>query len=40
LVILTRVGLWQQTLVSDHIIQSFAWALGAAFLLETLASFT
>jgi hypothetical protein len=40
LVILARVGLWQQALVSDGLIRVFAWALAAVFLLETLAAFT
>ena len=40
LVVLARVGLWQQAFVSDRMIRFFAWALAAAFLLETLAAFT
>jgi hypothetical protein len=40
LVVLARVGLWQQAFVSDHVIRFFAWALAAVFLLETLAAFT
>ena len=40
LVVLARVGLWQQTLVSDRMIRLFAWALAAVFLFETLAGFT
>jgi hypothetical protein len=40
LVVLARVGLWQQTLVSDRVIRVLAWALAAIFLLETLAGFT
>jgi hypothetical protein len=40
LVVLARVGLWQQTLVSDRVIRILAWALAAIFLLETLAAFT
>jgi hypothetical protein len=40
LVVLARVGLWQQTFVSDWMIRFFAWALAAVFLLETLAAFT
>ena len=40
LVVLARVGLWQQALVSDRVIRFFAWALAAVFLLETLAAFT
>ena len=35
-----RVGLWHQAFVSDRMIRFFAWALAAAFLLETLAAFT
>jgi hypothetical protein len=40
LVVLARVGLWQQAFVSDRMIRVFAWALAAVFLLETLAAFT
>lgn len=40
LVVLARVGLWQQRIVSDRVIRFFAWALAAFFLLETLAAFT
>ena len=40
LVVLARVGLWQQAFVSDRMIRFFAWALAAVFLLETLAAFT
>jgi len=40
LVVLARVGLWQQALVSDGMVRFFAWALAAIFLVETLASFT
>ena len=40
LVVLARVGLWQQAFVSERMIRFFAWALGAIFLLETLAGFT
>jgi uncharacterized protein DUF3995 len=39
-VVLARVGLWQQALVSDRMIRFFAWALAAVFLGETLAAFT
>jgi hypothetical protein len=39
-VVLARVGVWRQALVSDRTIRLFAWALAAIFLLETLASFT
>ena len=40
LVVLARVGLWQQEIVSDHVIRFFAWALAAVFLVETVAAFT
>jgi hypothetical protein len=40
LVVVARVGLWQQTLVSDRVIRFFAWALAAVFMVETLAAFT
>jgi hypothetical protein len=40
LVVLARVGLWQQAFVSERVIRFFAWALAAVFLLETLAAFT
>ena len=40
LVVLARVGLWQQAFLSDRIIRFFAWALAAIFLLETLGAFT
>jgi hypothetical protein len=40
LVVLARVGLWQQTLVPDRVIRVLAWALAAVFVLETLAAFT
>jgi hypothetical protein len=40
LVVLARVGLWEQQFVSDRVIRVFAWALAGIFLLETLASFT
>jgi hypothetical protein len=40
LLVLARVGLWQQALVSDGMVRFFAWALAAIFLVETLASFT
>ena len=39
LVVLARVGLWRQTVVSDRLIRLFAWALAAVFL-ETLGAFT
>ncbi len=38
-VVLARVGLWQQTFVSDRLIQVFAWALAAFFLGHALVSF-
>jgi hypothetical protein len=40
LVVLARVGLWQQAFVPDGVIRFFAWALAAVFLGETLAAFT
>jgi cytochrome bd-type quinol oxidase subunit 2 len=40
LVVLARVGLWRQALVSDRMIRFFAWTLAVVFLAETLASFT
>ncbi|MGZ4336879.1 MAG: DUF3995 domain-containing protein [Gaiellaceae bacterium] len=40
LVVLARVGWWQQAFVSDRLIRFFAWALAAVFLGETLANFT
>jgi hypothetical protein len=40
LVVLARVGLWQQTFVPDRAIRFFAWALAAVFLVETVAAFT
>jgi hypothetical protein len=40
LVVLARVGLWRQAFVSGRMIRSFAWALAAVFLLETVAAFT
>ena len=40
LVVLARVGLWQQAIVSDRVIRFFAWALAAIFVLETVAAFT
>jgi hypothetical protein len=39
LVVLARVGLWQQTLVSDRVIRILAWALAGFFLVHGLASF-
>jgi hypothetical protein len=40
LVVLARVGVWQQALVSAWMIGLFAWVLAAIFLFETLAAFT
>jgi hypothetical protein len=40
LVVLARVGLWQQAFLSDRMMRFFAWALAAVFLVETLAAFT
>jgi hypothetical protein len=40
LVVLARVGLWQQAFVSGRVIRLFAWALAGVFVLETLAAFT
>jgi hypothetical protein len=40
LVVLARVGLWQQMLVSDRVIRVLAWALAAIFVLETMAAVT
>jgi hypothetical protein len=40
LVVLARVGLWRQEIVSDRVIRFFAWALAAVFLVETVAAFT
>ena len=40
LVVLARVGLWQQGIVSERVVRGLAWALAGVFLLETLASFT
>jgi Protein of unknown function (DUF3995) len=40
LVVLARVGLWQQEIVSDRVIRFFAWVLAAVFLVETVAAFT
>jgi hypothetical protein len=39
LVVLARVGLWQQTLVSDRAIRFLAWGLAGFFLLHALVSF-
>ena len=40
LVVLARVGLWQQTFVSDRVVRVLAWAVAVVFLLEALAGFT
>ena len=40
LVVLARVGFWQQAFVSERMIRLFAWALAGIFLLETVAAFT
>ena len=40
LVVLARVGLWQQAFVSNRVVRFFAWALAAVFLVETVAAFT
>src|SRR5512133_3616454 len=40
LVVLARVGVWRQSIVSDRVIRVLNWALAGVFLLETLASFT
>src|SRR6478672_8038516 len=40
LVVLARVGLWQQPFVSERMIRFFAWVLAGVFLLETTAAFT
>ena len=40
LVVLARVGFWQQGFLSDRVIRFFAWGLAAVFLVETVASFT
>jgi hypothetical protein len=39
LVVLARVGFWQQAIVSDGVIRFFAWALAAFFLGHALVSF-
>ena len=40
LVVLARVGLVRQAIVSERMIRLFAWALAGVFLLETVANFT
>jgi hypothetical protein len=39
LVVLERVGLWQQSFVSERVIRILAWALAAFFLIHSLVSF-
>jgi hypothetical protein len=39
LVVLARVGLWQQTFVSDRVIRTLAWGLAAFYLGHGLLSF-
>lgn len=39
LVVLARVGLWQQTFVSDRLIRILAWALAGFFVVHGLLSF-
>ena len=39
LVALARVGLWEQTLVSDRVIRILTWALAGFFLVHALVSF-
>ncbi len=39
LVVLARVGLWQQTPVSDRVIRILAWGLAGFFLVHALVSF-
>lgn len=39
-VVLARVGLWQQALVSARVISVLPWVLAAVFLLEALPAFT
>lgn len=39
LVVLARVGLWQQAFVSERMIRLFTWALAAVFLVEMLSAF-
>ncbi len=38
LVVLARVGFWQQTFVSDRVIRILAWALAGFFLVHALVS--
>ena len=40
LVVLARVGLWQQGFAPERVIRFLAWALAGLFVLETLAAFT
>jgi hypothetical protein len=39
LVVLARVGLWRQTLVSDRVIRILAWGMAGFFLVHGLLSF-
>jgi hypothetical protein len=39
LIVLARVGLWHQTLVSNRVIRILAWALAGFFLVHGLLSF-
>ena len=39
LVVLARVGLWQQAIVSDRVIRVLAWGLAGFFLSHALVSF-
>ena len=39
-VVLARVGMWRQSVVSDRTIRFFAWTLAGVFVLETVAAFT
>jgi Protein of unknown function (DUF3995) len=39
LVVLARVGLWQQAFVPDRVIRVFAWGLAGFFLVHALVSF-
>jgi hypothetical protein len=39
LVVLARIGLWQQTFVSDRVIRLLAWGLAAFYLGHGLVSF-
>ena len=39
LLVLARVGLWQQTLVSERVVRILTWALAGFFLVHGLLSF-